>query len=133
MATHTHYRTTSITASSPSRSASNRLSLLSIASLESSDSNTSNGASSISTDTPIIITTTVTTTTRTFTAPALPPFAPSLGSDDPLPRPRRGAPPVAPALNLEERQRMQGLVRKLRRAVGLERRVLDPALCEGWD
>ncbi|KAJ7461164.1 hypothetical protein FB451DRAFT_1181506 [Mycena latifolia] len=122
-----HYRTTSITASSPSRSSSNRLSLVSMASLESF------GGSSISTDAPIIITTTVMTTTRSFPAPALPPFAPSLGSDDLLPRPRRGAPPVAPSRSLEERRGKQGLVRKLRRAMGLERKTLDPALCDGWD
>ncbi|KAJ6550985.1 hypothetical protein DFH09DRAFT_1319556 [Mycena vulgaris] len=128
MATHNHYRTTSITASRSSSNRTNRISLVSMASLESGY-----GGSTISTDTPIIITTTVTTTTTTFPAPALPPFAPSMGSDDLLPRPRRGAPPIGPATSREDRKRKHGVVRKLRRAMGLERTRVDPALCEGWD
>ncbi|KAJ7690234.1 hypothetical protein B0H17DRAFT_1134496 [Mycena rosella] len=126
MATSSHYRTTSVTAENSKRS-SKRFSLVSLASLDSYTGST------ISTDAPIAITTTVTTTTETFIAPALPPFATSLRSDQPLPRPRRGAPPVAPARKPEEQPRKRGLLPKLRRAVGLEREVLDPALCEGWN
>ncbi|KAJ7686164.1 hypothetical protein B0H17DRAFT_1137028 [Mycena rosella] len=127
MATHTHYRTASVIATPPSRP--KRLSLASLASLDTIGSYT---GSRISTDSPIVITTTVTTTTCTFPAPALPPFATSLGSDDPLPRPRRGAPPVAPARAPEER-RKRSVLRKMCRALGLERTVRDPALCEGWE
>jgi hypothetical protein len=63
-----------------------------------------------------------------------PPFATSLGSDERLPRPQRGAPPVAPAKTAEERKQQQhnGVAHTLRRAIGLERTRLDPALCEGW-
>ncbi|KAJ6587457.1 hypothetical protein DFH09DRAFT_1307686 [Mycena vulgaris] len=131
MATHGHYRTTHISATSSSRSSSNRTNRISLVSM--TESLESYVASSISTDTPIIITTTVTTTTKTFPAPALPPFAPSMGSDDPLPRPQRGAPPVAPATTREDRKPKHGVLRKLRRAMGLERARLDPALCEEWD
>ncbi|KAJ7690959.1 hypothetical protein B0H17DRAFT_1201316 [Mycena rosella] len=128
MATRTHYRTASVTAEHPSRP--KRLSLASLTSLDTIGSYT---GSRISTDSPILITTTVTTTTSTFPAPALPPFAPSLGSDDPLPCPRRGAPPVAPARMQEERAPRRSVLRKLCRVLGLERKVSDPAVCEGWD
>ncbi|KAJ6594845.1 hypothetical protein B0H19DRAFT_1366605 [Mycena capillaripes] len=123
------FRTTSITAENSKRN-SNRVSLGSFASLVSLTSLDS--GSSI--DTPIVVTTTVSTTTVTYPGTVPPPFAPSLGSDERLPRPRHGAPPVAPAMSLEERQRKQqgGVTRSLRRAVGLERTRLDPALCEGW-
>ncbi|KAJ7674286.1 hypothetical protein B0H17DRAFT_1140628 [Mycena rosella] len=129
MATYGHYRTTSVTAERPSCS-SKRFSLASLASI---DTVGSYSGSRISTETPIVVTTTVATTTRTFAAPALPPFAPSLGSDDPLPCPRRGAPPIAPAPAPEEQARKGGVLRKIRRALGFERKVLDPALCEGWN
>ncbi|KAJ7686180.1 hypothetical protein B0H17DRAFT_1332889 [Mycena rosella] len=130
MATHTYYRTASVTAAPTTRP--KRLSLASLASLDTVGSYT---GSAISTDSPICITTTVTTRTCTFPAPALPPFTMSLGSDDPLPRPRRGAPPVAPARTPEEREerRKRSVLRKLCRALGLQRTVRDPALCEGWD
>ncbi|KAJ7114622.1 hypothetical protein C8R43DRAFT_1039050 [Mycena crocata] len=123
-----HYRTTSITALSPPRRSTNRLSLISMASQDSSVS--SHGYASSATG--VVITTT--TTTSTFPAPIPPPSAPSLGSDEPLPRPRHGAPPVAPPSPRAERPVKDGVVRKLRRAVGLvDRPKLDPAICEGWD
>ncbi|KAJ7779059.1 hypothetical protein B0H16DRAFT_1448590 [Mycena metata] len=55
-------------------------------------------------------------------------------ADNKLPRPRRGAPPVAPAKTVEEKKRQRrrsSVVDSLRRAVGL-RTPLNPALCEGW-
>ncbi|KAF8173172.1 hypothetical protein K438DRAFT_1772272 [Mycena galopus ATCC 62051] len=114
------FRTTSITAE---KRPTKRISLNSLSSLASIGS---------SVDTPIVVTTTISTTTRTYPATVPPPFATSLGSDDVLPRPRRGAPPVAPAVSAEERTpKQRGVVRTLRRAVGL-RTPLDPALCEGW-
>ncbi|KAJ7232007.1 hypothetical protein C8J57DRAFT_1533395 [Mycena rebaudengoi] len=83
---------------------------------------------------PIIVTAAVTTTTSYFPAPVPPPFAASLSSDEPLPRPKRGAPPVRPAAEMHRRKgiKAKGLAKKLRRAVGLERRQPDPALCEDW-
>ncbi|KAJ7487985.1 hypothetical protein FB451DRAFT_1390949 [Mycena latifolia] len=119
------FRTTSISASKRS---SKRISLVeSIVSLASLDSSSTDG------DTPraIVVTTTVSTTRTTYLypAPVPPPFATSLGSDDVLPRPKHGAPPVAPAAQGSDKR---GIVWTLRRAVGLERTRLDPALCEGW-
>ncbi|KAJ7279542.1 hypothetical protein C8J57DRAFT_135257, partial [Mycena rebaudengoi] len=108
-----NYLTTFITATSPP--SSHRMSTPSLIS--------SDGSS-------IIITATVTTTVSYFPAPVPPPFAPSLGSDETLPQPKRGAPPVRPATDV--RRKKAGLAKKLRRAVGLERRRMDPALCEDW-
>ncbi|KAJ7028813.1 hypothetical protein C8F04DRAFT_1289458 [Mycena alexandri] len=56
------------------------------------------------------------------------------GSDNKLPRLRRGAPPVAPAKTVDERKRERrrsSVVDSLRRVVGLKT-PLNPALCEGW-
>ncbi|KAJ7286236.1 hypothetical protein C8J57DRAFT_1216456 [Mycena rebaudengoi] len=113
------YKTVSISAAAPEDEAqqSKRHSIAS------SEVCSSEGAS-------IIITTTVTTSTVSFPASVPPPFAPSLGSDERLPRPKRGAPPVKPLGQLKQKK---GLVLKLRRAIGLERRRLDPALCEEWN
>ncbi|KAJ7690238.1 hypothetical protein B0H17DRAFT_1201806 [Mycena rosella] len=105
MATSSHYRTTSVTADNPKRS-SKHFSLASLASLNSYTGST------ISTDAPIAIITTVTTTTEAFPAPALPPFTTSLGSDEPLLRPRSGTPPVAPACTPEERSPKPKLIHR---------------------
>ncbi|KAJ7286233.1 hypothetical protein C8J57DRAFT_1496908 [Mycena rebaudengoi] len=78
----------------------------------------------------IVITTTITTSTVSFPASVPPPFAPSLGSDERLPRPKRGAPPIRPSGQLKQKK---GLMLKLRRVVGLERWQLDPALREEWN
>ncbi|KAJ7153308.1 hypothetical protein C8R46DRAFT_1197370 [Mycena filopes] len=63
-------------------------------------------------------------------APVPPPFAFSLGSDERLPPPRRGAPTVAPAKNRKDslRKSSKSLVRALLR----RKAPLNPALCEGW-
>ncbi|KAJ6594820.1 hypothetical protein B0H19DRAFT_1057044 [Mycena capillaripes] len=122
------FRTTSISAD---KRPSNRISLVSLSSLVSLASIDSG----ISSESPIVVTTTISTTTATYPGTVPPPFAPSLGSDERLPRPRRGAPPVAPAKSTEERKREQSkgrVVHALRGAVGLKRTRLDPALCEGW-
>ncbi|KAF8157455.1 hypothetical protein K438DRAFT_1986578 [Mycena galopus ATCC 62051] len=119
------FRTTSISAG---KGAYKRLSLGSLASLASIES-----GSSIESK-PIVVTTTVSTTTATYPMTVPPPFATSLGSDERLPRPRRGAPPVAPAQSAAERKQAQqsSLLRTLRSTVGLETTRIDPALCEGW-
>ncbi|KAF7375405.1 hypothetical protein MSAN_00428100 [Mycena sanguinolenta] len=118
------FRTISITADKrPTR----RISLTSLSSLASMASSVDSRI-----DIPIVVTTTISTTTRTHPATVPPPFTTSRGSDDILPRPQRGAPPVAPALSPEERkQKQRGVKHSLRRAIGL-RAPLDPALCEGW-
>ncbi|KAJ6483961.1 hypothetical protein C8R45DRAFT_931417 [Mycena sanguinolenta] len=120
------FRTTSISAD---KRPSKRISLSSLASLASIDS----GCSSLESK-PIVVTTTISTTTATYPMTVPPPFATSLGSDERLPRPRRGAPPVTPVKNAVERRERQEskLVQTLRRAMGLETTQLDPALCEGW-
>ncbi|KAJ7511459.1 hypothetical protein B0H11DRAFT_2215289 [Mycena galericulata] len=118
------FRTTSIIAEKPS-SESNYLSrALSIASFTSLSSCTSRSDALG----PIIVSTTVSTSSRTYPATVPPPFATSLGSDEILPRPRRGAPPVAPA----GVPTPQSFVRRLRSAVGFRRARVHPALCEGW-
>ncbi|KAJ7828036.1 hypothetical protein B0H14DRAFT_2594849 [Mycena olivaceomarginata] len=90
---------------------------------------------------PIFVTTTVCTTTATYPMTVPPPFTASLGSDERLPRPRRGAPAVPTAAEFGSRkQRKEEKARKdcgrvldtMRRAIGLKRTHLDPALCEGW-
>ncbi|KAJ7235602.1 hypothetical protein B0H12DRAFT_136071 [Mycena haematopus] len=74
----------------------------------------------------------LTTTNGTRIYPVPLPFATSRGSNNPVPRPRRGAPPVAPAMSVEERKQKQGgVLHTLRRVVGLKA-PLHPALCEGW-
>ncbi|KAJ7919690.1 hypothetical protein B0H13DRAFT_2320159 [Mycena leptocephala] len=121
------FRTISIT-SEKRPSNVKRLSLASLASFASIDS----GSNSV--ESPIVVSTTVSTTTTTYPMTVPPPFATSLGSDERLPRPQRGAPPVAPAKTAEERKQQlhHGVAHTLRRAIGLERTRLDPALCEGW-
>ncbi|KAF8170830.1 hypothetical protein K438DRAFT_1982390 [Mycena galopus ATCC 62051] len=115
------FRTTSISAG---KGAYKRLSLGSLASLASIES-----GSSIESK-PIVVTTTVSTTTATYPMTVPPPFATSLGSDERLPRPRRGAPPVAPAQSAAERKQAQqsSLLHTLRSIVGLETTRIDPAL-----
>ncbi|KAJ7793733.1 hypothetical protein B0H14DRAFT_2622552 [Mycena olivaceomarginata] len=131
------FRTTSITASRP-RAPTRRISLLSLASsIASSSSSICSTSSENTTITPIIVTTTTFTTRVTYPATVPPPFTTSRGSDDVLPRPRRGAPPVLPPKSVEERLKAQRRLEKksaLRRAFGLRptRARLDPALCEGW-
>ncbi|KAJ7162288.1 hypothetical protein C8R46DRAFT_1353260 [Mycena filopes] len=138
------FRTTSITASRQ-RVPTRRISLLSLASSIASTSTSisalgSGGDNTLSTNTapfPIVVTTTTSTTTVTYAASVPPPFATSLGSDDVLPRPRRGAPAVLPAKSAEERtqaQRRQERRSSLWRAIGMKPASprLDPALCEGW-
>ncbi|KAJ7249262.1 hypothetical protein C8J57DRAFT_1239730 [Mycena rebaudengoi] len=115
-----NYQTTVISATRPPPA--NRLSIASIASF-SSVSSSSSAANAI------VITATVITTTQTAPAPIPPPFTASLGSDERLPRPRHGAPPVRPA---PDRKPHDGLGNKFRRAVGLESRAIDPALCKEW-
>ncbi|KAJ7442700.1 hypothetical protein B0H11DRAFT_2251307 [Mycena galericulata] len=128
------FRTTSITAD---RRSAKRPSLSSLASLTSA-SITSLASTDSDGPRPIIVITTVSTTSRSQPATVPPPFATSLGSDEILPRPRQGAPPVAPATTPAEREAEQkekrGVVHKLRRAVGIQPTAspLDPALCEGW-
>ncbi|KAJ7034073.1 hypothetical protein C8F04DRAFT_1183591 [Mycena alexandri] len=51
---------------------------------------------------------------------------PSLGSDEVLPPPKRGAPPVAPAATPAEKRR------SFRQSLRLGKPMLDPALCEEW-
>ncbi|KAJ6573478.1 hypothetical protein DFH09DRAFT_1312183 [Mycena vulgaris] len=53
---------------------------------------------------------------------------PSLGSNEILPRPKCGAPPVAPAIAAAERRRSFRQSLKL----GGVKSGLDPALCEEW-
>jgi hypothetical protein len=119
------FRTISITAEKRPSNVK-RLSLASLASIASIDSGSS-------VEKPIVVSTSVSTTTTTYPMTVPPPFATSLGSDKRLPRPRRGAPPVAPAKSAEERsQQQKGVAHTLRRAIGLKRTRLDPALCEGW-
>ncbi|KAJ7505070.1 hypothetical protein B0H11DRAFT_1905146 [Mycena galericulata] len=124
------FRTTSITAD---RRSSKRPSLSSLASLTSA-SITSLASTDSDGPRPIIVITTVSTTSRSQPATVPPPFATSLGSDEILPRPRRGAPPVAPTMTPiereEEQKQKRGVVHKLRRTVGIQ--PLDAALCEGW-
>ncbi|KAJ7352016.1 hypothetical protein DFH08DRAFT_956834 [Mycena albidolilacea] len=127
------FRTTSITAE---RRPTRRISLVSLSSLSSL---ASIGSSTSASDPPVlVVTTTVSTTTTTLPATVPPPFTTSRGSDDVLPRPRRGrgAPPVAPAAernlhNHSSNGKGKGVVPTLRRAIGLKT-PLNPALCEGW-
>ncbi|KAJ7189192.1 hypothetical protein C8R46DRAFT_1024363 [Mycena filopes] len=127
---------TTITASKRS---SNRLSIASIASLASLASS-SGSVCMTDSDNPILVTTTVSTTSAPYgpypyPAPVPPPFTTSRGSDDLLPRPRHGAPPVAPAQTAEERAKNQKRRRSLlgfSMARKLEAPALNPALCEGW-
>ncbi|KAJ6608109.1 hypothetical protein B0H10DRAFT_2194557 [Mycena sp. CBHHK59/15] len=107
---------------------SNRLSLASLASFATSVSSES---SEHAVPSHITVTTTVTAIPTGYPAPVPPPFAPSLGSDERLPLPRRGAPPVAPPQS--ERAHERSILRTLRRKAGLEKQHLDPALCEGWN
>ncbi|KAJ7189169.1 hypothetical protein C8R46DRAFT_1206256 [Mycena filopes] len=133
---------TTITASKRS---SKCLSIASIASLASSN----NSVYSATEDNPIVVTTTVgpspymyiTPTVSTtsapypYPAPIPPPFTTSRGSDELVPRPRHGAPPVAPAQTADERAKKQ---RRRRSLLGFvvgrkpEAPALNPALCEGW-
>ncbi|KAJ7733690.1 hypothetical protein B0H16DRAFT_1468032 [Mycena metata] len=124
------FTTTSITAD---RRSSNRSSLSSITSITSFASTPSGNIIITERPGPIVVTTTVSTSTRTYPATVPPPFTCSLGSDERLPRPRRGAPPVAPAKSIEERkeQRRRSLVGTLRCVVGLKP-PLNPALCKEW-
>ncbi|KAJ7034080.1 hypothetical protein C8F04DRAFT_1260344 [Mycena alexandri] len=117
------FRITSITTEKRS---SRRFSLSSITSFASTDS-----LVSVSNEHPIVVTTTVSNTSMTYPATVPPPFTTSLGSDEILPRPRRGAPPVAPAKNAEERKKAKQ-AGGLRALIGLKRVRMDPALCEGW-
>ncbi|KAJ7689608.1 hypothetical protein B0H17DRAFT_1134937 [Mycena rosella] len=55
---------------------------------------------------------------------------PSMGSDEVLPPPKRGAPPVAPAGSVTTAAEKR---RSWRRSLRLGKPVLDPALCEGWN
>ncbi|KAJ7149612.1 hypothetical protein C8R46DRAFT_1230291 [Mycena filopes] len=124
---------TTITASESKRRSSKRLSIASIASLASSNSS----VYSATEDNPIVVTTTVSTTSAPYPypAPVPPPFTTSRGSDELLPRPRHGAPPVAPAQTAEERAKKQKRRRSLLGfAVRRKPEVapLNPALCEGW-
>ncbi|KAJ7173201.1 hypothetical protein C8R46DRAFT_1255100 [Mycena filopes] len=120
---------TTITASKRS---SKRLSIASIASLASSNSSVC-----ATEDKPIVVTTTVSTTSAPYPypAPVPPPFTTSRGSDELLPRPRHGAPAVAPAVSAEERARKQKRRRSLLGFVvgrKSDAPALNPALCEGW-
>ncbi|KAJ7140759.1 hypothetical protein C8R44DRAFT_726481 [Mycena epipterygia] len=125
------FRSTSIT--SERRSPKRRLSLISLISLASLASVPSiDSCVAFTDDKPIVVTTTVSTTSRTYPATVPPPFTTSRGSDDILPRPRRGAPPVAPAKITTKCTQKGGVVRTLRRAVGFQRTQLDPALYEEW-
>ncbi|KAJ7189178.1 hypothetical protein C8R46DRAFT_1206266 [Mycena filopes] len=124
---------TTITASKRS---SKRLSIASIASLASLASS-SGSVCMTDSDNPIVVTTTVSTTSAPYPypAPVPPPFTTSRGSDDLLPPPRHGAPPVAPAQTAEERAKQQKRrLSILGFAVGRkpEAPALNPALCEGW-
>ncbi|KAJ7184986.1 hypothetical protein C8R46DRAFT_1026806 [Mycena filopes] len=126
---------TTITASESKRS-SKRLSFTSIASLASLASSSSSVYGTTE-DNPIVVTTTVSTTSAPYPypAPVPPPFTTSRGLDEVLPRPRHGAPPVAPAQTTDERARKQKRRRSiLGFVVGRKSEVpaLNPALCEGW-
>jgi hypothetical protein len=70
-----------------------------------------------------------------------PSFTASLGLDERLPRPRRGAPDVPSAAELKVRKQREEekhgkdcgrVLDTLRRVIGPNRTRLDPALCEGW-
>ncbi|KAJ7017821.1 hypothetical protein C8F04DRAFT_1331409 [Mycena alexandri] len=124
------FRTTTITAEKRS---SKRLSALSFSSITSFASSSASVAASE--DNPIVVTTTVSTTSAPYPypAPVPPPFTTSRGSDDVLPRPRHGAPVVAPAKSVEQRRKEQKRrCSRLSFVVGRKREALDPALCEGW-
>ncbi|KAJ7031036.1 hypothetical protein C8F04DRAFT_1397559 [Mycena alexandri] len=143
------FRTTLISASKQ-RAPTRRISLLSLASSIASTSSSFTGTSILSSGGdsclsstnlaafPIVVTTTTSTTSVTYPATVPPPFATSLGSDDVLPRPRRGAPAVLPAKSVEERMKAQK--RREQRSAALWRAIglkptggrSDPALCEGW-
>ncbi|KAJ7748956.1 hypothetical protein B0H16DRAFT_1461457 [Mycena metata] len=124
------FRTTTITAEKRS---SKRLSGLSFSSITSFASTSASVAASD--DNPIVVTTTVCTTSvpYPYPAPVPPPFTTSRGSDDVLPHPRHGAPPVAPAKTPEQRRKEQKRRRSLLSfAIERKHQILDPALCEGW-
>ncbi|KAJ7140727.1 hypothetical protein C8R44DRAFT_726450 [Mycena epipterygia] len=122
------FSSTSITSERRSSKRPSLISLASLTSIASIDSCVPFGTD----DNPIVVTTTISTTSRTYPATVPPPFATSRGSDDILPRPRRGAPPVAPAKSAAECKQKGGVARTLRRAVGFQRTRLDPALCKEW-
>ncbi|KAF7314005.1 hypothetical protein HMN09_00559000 [Mycena chlorophos] len=74
----------------------------------------------------------ITRTVQVFPAPVPPPFAPSLGSDEVLPRPKKGR--GAPQVVLQDGRPVvsqKGFVGAIYRVVGWEPR--NPALCDGWD
>ncbi|KAF7314241.1 hypothetical protein MKEN_00896600 [Mycena kentingensis (nom. inval.)] len=141
--TMTRYTTTTITAGPPPpgpRKRTSHLSLMSISSFE-SGLTASSGASLPSSCSsciipplaqPIYITTTIETTMHSFPAPVPPPFTASLGSDERLPPPKRGAPKIVAGRPASAGS--TGFIRRVCRALHLEKKKkLNPALCEGWD
>ncbi|KAJ6479414.1 hypothetical protein C8R47DRAFT_1218974 [Mycena vitilis] len=117
------FRTTSITAE---KGSPKRIAFPSFVSISSCGTGTS-------ADSPIVVSTTVSTTTTTYPMTVPPPFATSLGPDERLSRPQRGAPPVTFTKTPIDQRRKHGAVHKLQRAIGLKRTVQsNAALCEGW-